>query len=123
LDIEHLDHKDEFINSIYRYVKILRFKESVPVDTFTLSRQINLKKPDYALRILNQLLREGERPERILGGLRYVWEKDVTSPQEARRRLRFLLDCDLDIKTGRLKPLYALEKLVIKLCSAGKPFG
>jgi DNA polymerase III delta subunit len=122
LDIDKQDRKDAFISSIFRYAKTLRFKEAQSIDTFTLSRQITLRQPDYALRVLNQLLKNGERPERILGGLRYVWERESASPLETKRRLKFLLNCDIDIKTGRLKPVFALERLVLNLCGLGKPF-
>ena len=116
LDITLRNRQDEFINRIYKYAKVLHFKEIVPPDTFTLSRQINLKKPDYALRILNQLLKNGEKPEMILGGLRYSWERDNLSSLERRKRLRVLLNCDIDIKTGKLKAPFALEKLIVNLC-------
>ncbi len=113
---------NEFINRIYRYAKIYRFRETRRLDTFTLSRQIALKRPNYALRVLNQLLKDGERPERILGGLRYVLERDSASALEMKRGLKLLLNCDIDIKTGKLKPVFALERLVINLCSFGKSF-
>ena len=122
LDIDRQDRKDEFINHISRFAKVYRFKETLPLDTFTLNRQIALKRPDYALRVLNKLLEEGERPERILGGLRYAWERETSSPLEMRRKLRLLLSCDIEIKTGKLKPPFALERLVINLCGLGKPF-
>ena len=108
--------QDEFLKNIARYSHILHFKEAIPLDAFTLNRQINLKKTDYALRILNQLLKNGEPPERIMGGLRYSWQRDIAGAFELRKRIGLLLNCDLDIKTGRLKPDFALEKLVVKLC-------
>jgi DNA polymerase III delta subunit len=116
LDINRQAPQDEFIKHILRYVQVYRFRETVPLNTFTLSRQVNLRKPDYALRVLNQLLKNGERPERILGGLRYTWEQDMLNPLERRKRLKLLLNCDIDIKTGRLKPDFALERLIVKLC-------
>lgn len=116
LDINRHNPKDEFIRHITRYCKTFRFREPLYFDTFTLSRYISPRSADSALRILHQLLKNGEKPERILGGLRYVWEKDTINPLERRKRLKTLLNCDLDIKTGRLKPDFALEKLVIKLC-------
>lgn len=122
LDFGRQEKKDTFINHLSGYSKTLRFKEPIHTDAFALSRQISMKRPDYALKILNQLLKEGEKPERILGGLRYAWEKDITSALEAKRRLKLLLTCDLDIKTGRLKPNFALEKLVLGLCGLSKPF-
>lgn len=122
LDVDKRDKSEEFINHIYRYAKVYQFKETKQPDTFTLSRQIALKKPDSALRLLNQLLKAGERPERILGGLRYSLERDAAGDLTMKRRLRLLLNCDIDIKTGRLKPVFALERLVINLCGLRKPF-
>lgn len=122
LDMERQEKADEFLKSIYSYVKIIRFKETQEQGTFTLSNWIERKKPDYAIRVLNQILQNGEKPERILGGLRYVWETSAVSPSESKRRLSLLLNCDRDIKTGRLKPNFALEKLVIGLCFLPKPF-
>lgn len=121
LDISQKNYKDEFINRICRYAQVCRFRDSVQVDTFALARPIEMKRAAYALRLLNELLKDGEKPERILGGLRYVWERDSVSSVEIRKRLKALLDCDIDIKTGRLRPDFALEKLVVKLCSLPKP--
>ena len=108
--------KDEFIREISRYSETLHFKEEARLDTFSLGRQIESKRADYALRVLNQLLKNGERPERILGGLRYSWLKGISSQPELKKRIRLLLKCDLDIKTGRLEAQFALEKLVVNLC-------
>jgi len=116
LDFEHYDYKDEFIKGISPQARTLRFKETVNPDTFALSRQIQLRKTDFALRLLNQLLKNGQAPERILGGLRYAWEKQGIEGQPARKKLKLLLACDIEIKTGRLPPAFALEKLVVSLC-------
>jgi DNA polymerase III delta subunit len=116
LDFAQYDYKDEFIKGICAHARLLRFKEIVNPDTFVLNRQIELRKTDSALRLLNQLLKNGEAPERILGGLRYAWEKQDIQSASARRKLKLLLGCDLEIKTGRLKPAFALEKLVVSLC-------
>ena len=123
LDINRYNPKDEFIRHITRYCKTFRFREPLHLDAFTLSRYISPRSADYALRILHQLLKNGEKPERILGGLRYAWGKDTINSLERRKRLKTLLNCDLDIKTGRLKPDFALEKLVIKLCGFQKSSG
>ena len=122
LDADQSLKIDEFISRINRLAKTFYFKEVKLPDTFTLSRSVTLRRPDTALRLLNQLLKQGERPERILGGLRYSLERETLSASEMKRRVKLLLDADIDIKTGRLKPLFALEKLVISLCGPGKPF-
>ena len=116
LDFPQSDHKDTFIKDISTAATVLRFKEIVNPDTFVLNRQIELKRAGAALDLLNQLLKNGEAPERILGGLRYAWEKQDIASLSAKRKLKLLLRCDLEIKTGRLKPAFALEKLVVSLC-------
>jgi len=123
LDINRQDPKDEFIKNITRFSKTFRFRETPHLDAFTLTRSIRLKNMDYSLRLLNQLLKNGEKPERILGGLRYAWERDILNPLQRRKRLKLLLNCDIDIKTGRLKPDFALERLVVRLCGFDKPLG
>jgi DNA polymerase III delta subunit len=122
LDVNQQSRSQGFVNRIQRYAKVYRFKETRQPDAFTLNRWIDLKRPDYALRLLNQLLKNGERPERILGALRYAWERDAAVGVQMKKRLRLLLNCDIEIKTGKLKPVFALEKLVISLCCLGKPF-
>jgi DNA polymerase III delta subunit len=121
LDFEVAERRDEFLNHLRRVSKVLVFKEEAKPDTFVLSRSIESRRTDAALKLLDQLLKNGEKPERILGGLRYAWERGIAHPFETKRRLKLLLGCDIDIKTGRLKPSFALEKLVVGLCAAGKP--
>ena len=120
LDIAQINRRDEFVNRISRYAEVSRFRDTLKADTFSLSRQIEARRLDYALRTLNQLLEDGEKPERIIGGLRYAWAKGNVYSAEAKKKLKALLNCDIDIKTGRLRPDSALEKLVIKLCSLGR---
>jgi DNA polymerase III delta subunit len=117
LDFQQYDYKDEFVKAVCAHASVLRFKEVTNPDTFVLNRQIELRKTDFALNILNQLLKNGEAPERILGGLRFAWEKQDIASQSAKKKLRLLLNCDIEIKTGRLRPAFALEKLVVNLCS------
>ncbi len=116
LDFEHYDYKDEFIKNISRRALVIRFQQTVNPDAFTLSRQIELKKTDLSLRLLNQLLSNGEPAEKILGGLRYAWERQNIQTLQARKKFKLLLACDIEIKTGRLKPALALEKLIVSLC-------
>jgi DNA polymerase III delta subunit len=116
LDIEKIKPRDEFIGQIKRFVQICHFTEERHLDVFALSRQIEFKKAAVSLEILDHLLKNGEKPERILGGLRASWERNTADPAQARKRIKLLLQCDIDIKTGRLKPTFALERLIVNLC-------
>ena len=121
LDIEQRAKKEEFIKNIFKYAKIFRFKEGSALNTFNLTRSIEERRPQAALLVLNQLLNDGERPERILGGLRYALENSHMNGSELKRRVKFLLEADIEIKTGRSLPVFALEKLIVKLCSLAQP--
>jgi len=122
LDIEEQGKKEAFLKNIYKYAKVFRFKEPQALNTFNLTRQIEQRRPDQALRVLEQLLKDGERPERILGGLRYMLEHSPMNAFEIKRRVKMLLECDIEIKTGKMKPVFALEKLIVKLCALVQSF-
>ncbi|MFA4989795.1 MAG: hypothetical protein WC576_03380 [Candidatus Omnitrophota bacterium] len=122
LDMEKQGKKEAFLRNIYKYAKTFRFQEALVLNTFNLSRMIGQRSAVNALKILGQLLKDGEKPERILGGLRYAVENSRLSVPETKCRIRFLLECDMEIKTGKLKPVFALEKLIVRLCALAQPF-
>ena len=71
LDTRHIDAQDQFLNQISRLVKVLNFSRSSQINAFTISRQIRDKRIKPAMRLLRQLLLQGEKPEKILGAIRY----------------------------------------------------
>ncbi|MDD4899122.1 MAG: hypothetical protein PHT31_00015 [Candidatus Omnitrophica bacterium] len=117
LDFDHQEPKDDFVRKLKNFAQISYFGSVKLPDTFGLNRHIESGQLDAALRVLNELLTHGEKAERIMGGLRYAWERDIRRPLELKRKLKLLLNCDLEIKRGKLKAELALEKLVIALCS------
>lgn len=121
LDVNRMDADGKFTKALVRYAQVSRFREKFIADTFGLGRAIESRRPDEALRILSNLLENGKKPEWILGGLRYVFQKDTLSAPKRKSRLKLLLACDVDIKTGRVPPDFAMERLVVKLSCLGKP--
>jgi DNA polymerase III delta subunit len=121
LDIEEQGKKEGFLRNINKYAKVFRFKEPQALNTFNLTRQIAQRNAGIALKTLEQLIKDGERPERILGGLRYTLENSSMSFPDVKRRIKMLLECDIEIKTGRTKPVFALEKLIVRLCALVQP--
>ncbi len=105
----------DFINHLSKYSEVYQWREAKDLNAFDLSREINSRRPEAALRILNQLLEKGQKPELILGALRHICLKGSASASEIKNRLNLLLNCDLEIKTGKFKPSFALEKLLIRL--------
>lgn len=121
VDVNRMDADDKFTKALARYAEVSRFKEKFIADTFGLGRAIESRRPDEALRVLNNLLENGKKPEWILGGLRYVFQKGTLSALKKKNRLKLLLACDVDIKTGKMPPVFAMERLVVKLSCLGKP--
>ena len=113
-----------FFNKISRYGKVIPFKAKEKINAFGLARAIERKDADSALNMLIDLFRNGEKPERILGALRYQFVKSdfsFTAPdsvklKEKKEKVSLLLETDLNLKTGKVKPEFALEALVVKLC-------
>lgn len=113
-----------FFNKISKYGKVIPFKTKEKINAFGLVRAIERKDADSALNILLDLLRNGEKPERILGALRYGFVKsgssfiaqDSVKLKEKKEKVNLLLEADLNLKTGKVKPEFALETLVVKLC-------
>lgn len=124
LDFIPRDQNDKeevkFILALSRHSRVQRFREIRPINAFELSRLIEARRAPQALYILKQLFESGQRPEKILGGLRASWQRGLHSRMELRKRLNLLLSCDVDIKTGRLEPSFALERLIVYLCSLDK---
>ena len=121
LDVERFDRRDGFQNEIGRSSSVSRFQDKQSVNAFTLGDEIDRRSAKSSLNILQQLLADGAKPETIMGALRYGWEKSSLPVSEKKRRFKFLLNCDIDIKTGRLKPAFALERLIISLCCSTPP--
>ena len=116
LDVDKFDPKNAFVKGVSPYAQILRFRVDAQASTFTLSSLIEDKRTADALEILHELLDSGEKPERIMGGLRASWTRYPADPLILKKKLKILLQCDLDIKTGKIKPVFALERLIVNLC-------
>ena len=120
MDVEEYEVRDEFLQQLARMTG-QPLKRTLRPDTFLLSRQIDERQSAASLRTLRTLLDNGEAPERILGGLRYAFENRTgADASRTATRMKLLLACDSDIKTGRIHPEYALEKLVVGLCCLRK---
>lgn len=117
LDVPVIPREENvFLAQIRRISKALNFSAGQNANAFTLARALENRQPGYAINILSDLLKQGERPERILGALRSQLMR-CPSAKEKSRRIALLLEADLNVKTGRLKPpQLALESLVVKLC-------
>ncbi|MDD5347511.1 MAG: hypothetical protein PHT59_02735 [Candidatus Omnitrophica bacterium] len=113
LDAPRPKPDDDFIEQLSDSCQVVRFRLDRQESAFALSNTIERRQAKASLEVLHRLLEQGEKPERIIGGLRSSLMRRCPDALSARKRLKVLLQADLDIKTGRLKPGFALEKMVL----------
>lgn len=117
LDIASLPREQNvFLKGLLKVSKVVNFKSPPEINAFGLARVIERGNASGALNILADLLAAGERPERILGALRYQFVRPGVTLEETRDKIRLLLETDNNLKTGRIKGSFALEALVVRLC-------
>ena len=109
--------ENKFLNEMLKIAKVVNFKAAESSNAFGLARVIERKQPEHALTILADLFSAGEKAERILGALRYQLVKHSVTLEDKKKKINLLLETDMSLKTGKLKPEFALEVLVVKLCN------
>ena len=119
LESSEVTEKDSFVKKVKPFAEIVSFSVEKRSNVFDMTRAMSYKKPADALKILSGLISEGSHPLQIMGGLVWFWGKagQRIGMQKYEKGLRALQDADLDIKRSRLKPDYAMEVLVVKLCT------
>jgi DNA polymerase III delta subunit len=119
LDSGEAAAKDEFISRVSARARVLRFQTRPRQNVFDMTKSISACDPTRALKILNDLLSDGNPPLQIMGGLVWFWgkTKQRLSQDTFKEGLLELQEADLNIKRSRLKAEHALEIVVVKLCS------
>jgi len=118
-DSDESDLKNSFIAKLKTYTKTHSFSGASKENLFDMTRAITARNPVAALKILANLLAEGNHPLQVMGGLVWFWGKSRTrlSAERFKKGLMCLQEADLNIKRSRLKPEHTLEVLVVKLIS------
>jgi len=117
LDSDAAELKNAFFKEISLSAQLFSFSLGKKQNVFDMTRAIGSRNGTEALRILNELMEEGDHPLQIMGGLVWFWgkQKSVVSSDKFLKGLKFLQEADLNIKRSRLKPEYAVEMAVVKL--------
>jgi DNA polymerase III delta subunit len=116
LEMEGFDRNDRFTLAIAANATTRQFRQEIHNSAFALADEIRSGKAASSLKMLDQLLKKGQKPELILGALRSGLSRNTTEIAYMRRLNKMLLECDMAIKTSSLKPSFALERLVVSLC-------
>ena len=119
LDSDEWTEKDSFVKKIIGRCQPVIFKTAKKLNVFEMTQAIEMKKEVEALKMLNDLISFGQHPLQIMGAVVWGWRRlrKHMPAQRFERGLRALKEADLNIKRSRLKPEYALEFLIVKLCS------
>lgn len=119
LEAEELDAKDMLLKKFGRKVNVGWFSPKLRHNVFDLMRAVSQGQKAEALKLLDELLKDGDYPLQVIGGMFWKWKNDKrqVSSERFRKGLLAFKQADLDIKRSRLKPEHALEVLVVKLCS------
>jgi len=117
LESDQTQIKGTFINDVRRIAKTVVYQDKVRQNVFDMTKAMESRRPVEALKILSDILDEGDQPVQIMGALVWFWGKkrNAVTPKRFQRGLECLQEADLNIKRSRLQPGYALEKLVISL--------
>lgn len=118
LDLDEALPKNNFFNKVTKVAEAVCFGRGVPKENvFDMTRAMEGRDSSGALKILNQLLNEGNHPLQIMGGLVWFWgkSKNRLSGDQFKKGLQVLQEADLNIKRSRLKPEHAVEIAVTKM--------
>jgi len=118
LTAEDLDKKDALFTKYTSSIKASFFGAKARVSVFDLMRAVSLSRKAEALMILDDLLKNGDHPLQIFGGMFWKWKNDkkLFSRVKFNQGLLAFQQADFNIKRSQLKPEQALEVLVVKLC-------
>ena len=117
LEADRLSATDPFIKKFHKKADIFDFSGKAKQNVFDMTKAMSARRAPEALRILSELLSEGDQPLQMMGALVWFWRKtkDRLSAVRYAEGLQYLQEADLNIKRSRLRPDYALELVVVKL--------
>ncbi|MCX5681931.1 MAG: hypothetical protein NT079_06680 [Candidatus Omnitrophica bacterium] len=118
-EAEGLDDNDTLVKKFDRKMKVFSFAPKVRHNVFNLMRIILMGQKAEALELLDELLKNGDHPLQIIGGMLWAWRnaRNKIPFIKFSQGLRAFQEADFNIKRSQLKSEYALEVLVVKLCS------
>lgn len=110
--------KDGCIAQAKKIAEVFQYGQGKKKNVFDMTNAMARRNAENALKILEDLLSEGNAPVMLMGGLVWFWGnkcKTQTTTDNYYKGLSFLQEADLNIKRSRLRPDHALEFLVVKL--------
>jgi DNA polymerase III delta subunit len=119
LDSDESDPQQSFVKSLAPLAKIFECPLKVALNVFDMTGAIQGRRLQEALKVLHELFSQGDHPLQVMGGLVWFWGKirNRLSADKFKKGLQYLQEADFNIKRSRLRAEYAVEMLVVELCS------
>ena len=119
LDSDEADDRQGFVREWLPFVKVLNVSRGSRQNVFDVTNAMAACNPSQALKVLGDLLAQGDHPLQIMGAMVWFWGKSRPrlTDERFRQGLLELQETDLNIKRSRLRPEHALEMLVVRLSS------
>jgi len=119
LESDHVTLKDSFVKKLKPYCKMSEDSQEKDLNVFDITNAMERRNYSLALKNLSSILSGGQSPVFLMGGLVWFWgsRRNRLKRKAFEEGLLYLQEADLDIKRSRLKPDYAMERLIVKLCT------
>lgn len=120
LDSDGADPRNRFFGEVTAAAQVMRFgRGAAKKNVFDVTRAMDRRNLTEALKILDDLIEDGNHPLQLMGGLVWFWGKSKrrVTPDRFKKGLMVLQEADLNIKRSRLRPEHAVEIAVTKLGS------
>ena len=119
LDYDDMDVKSSFYSKLKPFVQFISFGQEKVLNVFDMTRAMTARDAAGAIKMLHELMENNTHPLQIMGGLVWYWskERERLSTDRFQKGLAILQEGDLNIKRSRMKPEYAVEKVVVELVS------
>ncbi len=113
-----LKPSDALVQALKPFVDIEMFNPGRDYNVFDLTRLIERRQTAKVLAMLDELLKNGEPPLKMMGGLLWFWKKNKNcfSQKVYIGGLEALREADIRIKRSQMKADQVMEILVVKLC-------
>jgi DNA polymerase III delta subunit len=118
MEAEAMDEKSAWLQK-EKGIQKFSFKPQTRHNVFDLMREVSAGHQAKALELLDELLKSGDYPVQIVGGMVWSWRKARSQMPPARftQGLVAFQQADLRIKRSQMRPEHALEMLIVKLSS------
>lgn len=117
LDSDETASKNSFFSAVTAAAKVVRFGYETKKNVFDVTKALENRDLSEALKILDDLMEEGDHPLQIMGGLVWFWGKSKgrVTAERFKKGLLVLQEADLNIKRSRVTPEHAVEIAITKL--------